>query len=225
MSTLTLLSIICIRACFGPECRALTNYNHLLTPHRWACFSPRCWVATCWASFRLAPSLIGMGETGGQYILGQTRRKSASDLPFFSKPHTRSSPFTFTHTHRVILVGLLLASLSLAASGLVMSLALLLPPPGPALTALAPSMTSSGLSLVALAASRVAFGFFSAAAMPAVSAMAAELVPQQYRSSATAAIYAVFNLGGTLIPCRWQGSGGRWCSLIFKDPYLPPTPF
>ena len=128
--------------------------------------------------------------------------------------HTRSIPdpyqilpCTLTHTHRVILVGLLLASLSLAASGLVVTPTLAHAPvpldvllsPAPSLTAMIPA-ASSGLSCVALAASRVAFGFFSAAAMPAVSAMAAELVPQQYRSSATATFYAVFNLGGALIP-------------------------
>ncbi len=77
---------------------------------------------------------------------------------------------------RVLLTGLLLASASLMATGQTAS-------------------HTAAAGMVALAATRVAFGLFSATAMPAVSALAAKMVPAGSRSSATAMIYALFNLG------------------------------
>jgi MFS family permease len=89
-------------------------------------------------------------------------------------------------------LGLLLASLSLSATGLV------LPPESPPLSAIG-GVAVGGLgaasALVAVGATRAAFGLFSAAAMPAVSALSSEVVPRGRKASATALIYAAFNIG------------------------------
>ncbi|GAX85008.1 hypothetical protein CEUSTIGMA_g12429.t1 [Chlamydomonas eustigma] len=80
---------------------------------------------------------------------------------------------------RVLMIGLFLSSAALAAAA-----------SAPGLIAVTP--------LIALAATRVAFGLFSAAAMPSVSAMVATWVPHASRSTVTALIYAAFNMGGVL---------------------------
>ncbi|MEW5299788.1 MAG: hypothetical protein WDW36_002766 [Sanguina aurantia] len=77
---------------------------------------------------------------------------------------------------RVLMVGLLLWSLATAATGLA-------------------SSVPASMSFAVAAAARLSMGFFSAAAMPAVSAMASRWVPQSSKASTIAVIYACFNLG------------------------------
>ena len=98
--------------------------------------------------------------------------------------NTLLNPFCL-HVHRVLLTGVLLASLSLTATGLVVL---------PTQKSL-PSGSGIATALAAVGATRAAFGLFSAAAMPAVSALAAEVVPPVRKASATALIYAMFNIG------------------------------
>ncbi len=101
-----------------------------------------------------------------------------------------TNPYLVQQPCRVLLVGLLLWSVSLAASALATA-----PSATAALSAFFGAGAEADSALGVLIVSRVAFGLFSAVAMPAVSAMAAEWVPQRSRASAIAGVYTMFNIG------------------------------
>uniref|UniRef100_A0A383WD31 Major facilitator superfamily (MFS) profile domain-containing protein n=1 Tax=Tetradesmus obliquus TaxID=3088 RepID=A0A383WD31_TETOB len=130
------------------------------------------------AQLALSPSAAGAVQAGNllAYLAGQLPSGRLAD--------------TLSGT-RVLVVGLFLWSAATAATAL---------PCLPGLAGATPAAAASGaqLALLLLLGSRALMGLASAAAMPCVTSISAQLVPASERGSAVSFVYACFNAGGVL---------------------------